>query len=62
MRYALRERGLFLDTGLGKTVCQLEWARQCAEHSNGRALILTPLAVTRQIEREGLRFGYQIRV
>lgn len=54
--------GLFLDTGLGKTVCQIEWARQCAEQSNGRALILTPLAVTRQIEREGLRFGYQIRV
>lgn len=54
--------GLFLDTGLGKTPCELEWARQCAEKSNGRALILTPLAVARQIEREGLRWGYQIRV
>ncbi len=54
--------GLFLDTGLGKTACQLEWARQCAEASNGRALILTPLAVARQIEAEGKRFGYDIRV
>lgn len=54
--------GLFLDTGLGKTACELEWARQCAEASNGRALILTPLAVARQIEAEGKRFGYQIRV
>lgn len=54
--------GAFLDTGLGKTMVELEWARQCAEKSNGRALILTPLAVARQIEREGLRFGYPIRV
>lgn len=54
--------GLFLDTGLGKTACQIEWARQCAEKSNGRALILTPLAVARQIEREGQRWGYPIRV
>lgn len=54
--------GLFLDTGLGKTACELEWARQCAEQSNGKALILTPLAVARQIEAEGKRWGYQIRV
>lgn len=54
--------GLFLDTGLGKTACQLEWARQTAEKSNGRALILTPLAVARQIEREATRFGYKARV
>lgn len=54
--------GAFLDTGLGKTVVELEWSRQCAEASNGRALILTPLAVARQIEREGQRFGYPIRV
>lgn len=54
--------GLFLDTGLGKTACELEWARQTAERSNGMALILSPLAVARQIEREGRRFGYNIRV
>lgn len=54
--------GTFLDTGLGKTAVELEWARQCGEKTNGQALILTPLAVARQIEREGKRFGYRIRV
>jgi hypothetical protein len=54
--------GLFLDTGLGKTACELEWCRVAAETTNGRALILTPLAVARQIEREGQRWGYEIRV
>ncbi len=53
---------LFLDTGLGKTVCELEFARQTAAASNGIALILTPLAVARQIETEGRRFGYDCRV
>jgi hypothetical protein len=58
--FALRQgrAGLFLDTGLGKTLCQLEFCSVAAEASNGRALILTPLAVARQIEREGEAFGY----
>ena len=54
--------GLFLDTGLGKTAVQIEWARHAADATNGRALILTPLAVARQIEREGRRWGYEIHV
>lgn len=54
--------GLFLDTGLGKTACELEWASHAAEATNGRALILTPLAVARQIEAEGKRWGYDVRV
>ena len=54
--------GLFLDTGLGKTICELEYAIQAAEATNGRALILTPLAVARQIEREAARFGFGARV
>lgn len=49
--------GLFLDTGLGKTICELEWALQAGDATNGRALILTPLAVARQIEAEANRFG-----
>ena len=53
---------LFLDTGLGKTLCELEWCRKAAEASNGHALILTPLAVARQIEAEAKRFGYSARV
>lgn len=54
--------GVFLDTGLGKTLVQLEWCKHAIEHANGRALLMTPLAVARQIEREGKRFGYHVRV
>lgn len=63
-RLAIRRgrSGLFLDTGLGKTFCELEFAAQSARASNGRALILTPLAVAKQIEREAARFGYDARV
>jgi len=62
--FALRAggSGLFLDTGLGKTECQLEWCRHAAEASNGRALILTPLAVAWQTKRRADRWGYQARV
>ena len=64
VRFALRQgrAAMFLDTGLGKTRIQLEWCRHAAEASNGRALLLTPLAVARQIEREGLSLGYDVRV
>jgi hypothetical protein len=64
IEFALRagSSGMFLDTGLGKTACELEWCRQSAEATNGRALLLTPLAVARQIEREAHRWGYQARV
>jgi hypothetical protein len=54
--------GLFLDTGLGKTLVQLEYAEHARHTTNGKALILTPLAVAKQIEREGKRFGYDARV
>lgn len=54
--------GIFLDTGLGKTAIELEWCRHAAEATNGLALILTPLAVARQIEAEAHRWGYEARV
>lgn len=54
--------GLFLDTGLGKTLCELEWAKHAAAATNGMALILAPLAVAAQIAREGSKFGYAARV
>src|SRR6266705_3252169 len=43
--------GLFLDTGLGKTLVQLEYSEHARQTTNGMALILTPLAVAKQIER-----------
>jgi superfamily II DNA or RNA helicase len=54
--------GLFFDTGLGKTLCELEWSKHAAEATNGYALILAPLAVAGQIAREGVAFGYDARV
>ena len=50
---------LFLDTGLGKTAIQLEWARQVCEHTGGRVLILAPLAVSHQTVREAAKFGVE---
>lgn len=62
--FALRtgRAGIFLSTGLGKSLVQLEFSKHAAEATNGRALILTPLAVAMQFEREATRFGYDARV
>ena len=57
VRWALRKgrAAIFADTGLGKTLMQLEWARRISEH--GRVLVLAPLAVASQTVAEGRRFG-----
>lgn len=64
VEFALRmgASGVFLDTGLGKTEVQLEWCRHALEASNGRALILTPLAVAGQTRRRAERWGYEARI
>jgi hypothetical protein len=57
-RWAI-ERGraaIWLDTGLGKTACQLTWAQHVAEQA-GDVLILAPLAVSQQTVREGVTMG-----
>ena len=54
--------GLFLDTGLGKTECQLEWCRHAQDATNGRSLLLTPLAVAQQTRKRAERWGYEARV
>lgn len=63
IEYALSagKAALFLDTGLGKSLCELEWARQVAEETNKPSLILTPLAVAGQMIREGHKFGIDAR-
>ena len=48
---------IFAECGLGKTGMQLEWARQVAEHTGGKVLVLAPLAVAAQTEREAVKFG-----
>jgi hypothetical protein len=57
--WALRRgrAAIFADCGLGKTPMQLVWAENVVRHTNGRVLILTPLAVGGQTVREGEKFG-----
>ena len=61
--FALRrgKSAAFLDTGLGKSLIELEFARQCAEETGKPSLILTPLAVAGQMVREGQKFGIDAR-
>lgn len=63
-RWALSrgKAALFEDCGLGKTPQQLEWAHQVAKESNRPVLILAPLAVSKQTEREGEKFDIPVKV
>lgn len=56
--WALRKgrAAIFADTGLGKTIMQLQWA----ERSGAHALILAPLAVAKQTVREAERWGIKV--
>ena len=64
VKWALKKgkSALFLDTGLGKTLCQLEFANQVCKHENGKALILAPLAVSKQTKKEGEKFGIEVTI
>lgn len=53
---------LFLDTGLGKTICQLSWADEVHKHTGKNVLILAPLAVSVQTKREGKKFGIDVNI
>jgi DNA modification methylase/superfamily II DNA or RNA helicase len=48
---------VFLDTGLGKTFIQLEWARLLGEQT----LIVAPLSVARQTVREAKKIDIDVR-
>jgi len=51
---------VFADCGLGKTFVQLTWAENVARKTNGRVLILTPLAVSFQTIKEGVKIGVEV--
>lgn len=53
---------VFADCGLGKTPIQLSWAHQVHRHTKGKVLILAPLAVAGQTEREAHKFGYTAKI
>lgn len=48
---------LFEDCGLGKSPQELVWAQNVCQHTGKPVLILTPLAVTFQMEAEAAKFG-----
>ena len=48
---------LFEDCGLGKTFQQLVWAENIVRKTNGRVLIVTPLAVSHQTKKEAEKIG-----
>lgn len=51
---------VFADCGLGKTFVQLTWAENVARYTEGRVLILTPLAVAFQTVAEGEKLGVEV--
>ena len=53
---------LFEECGLGKTLQQLEWSRQVADHTGLPVLILTPLSVSHQTVTEAGKFGIEARI
>jgi len=63
VKWALRcgRAAVFADCGLGKTIMQLEWARVLSERKGMPVLILAPLVVAEQTEREAAKFGIHAR-
>ncbi len=48
---------IFADCGLGKTIMQLSWANAVYTLTNKKVLILAPLSVVKQTEKEAKKFG-----
>lgn len=51
--------GAFLDTGLGKTNVELEFADAASKETKKPSLVLAPLCVSHQINREAEKFNFQ---
>lgn len=64
VRWALKKGRacIFAGCGLGKTLCQLEWAYRIHLHTGGNVLIVAPLTVADQTRREAEKFGYTAKV
>lgn len=53
-------RALFESFGLGKTIQEIEFCHQAAEHCGGRALIVLPLGVKQEFTRDAVEIlGYE---
>ncbi len=53
---------LFLECGLGKTLIQLEWAKQVHARTRMPVVVHTPVGVRRQTQRESVKFGIDCEV
>lgn len=64
VKWALKKGrcALFEDTGLGKTLQQLEFAYQINKKENEPVLILAPLSVSIQTSRMGEKFDYKVNI
>lgn len=49
------------DCGLGKSLIELAFAQNIVEKTNGNTLLLTPIAVGAQMEREAEKFGIEAK-
>lgn len=54
------KHAVFADCGLGKTIMELETATQIVRHTNKPVLILAPLVVVAQTQREAEKFGFDL--
>jgi len=52
----------FAACGLGKTLLELVKAQNIVQYTNGRVLILTPIAVAQQFATEGQKFGIEVKL
>ncbi len=52
---------IFADTGMGKTIMQLEWAEKVSQKTGGKVIILAPLAVSEQTIEEGAKFEIEVK-
>ena len=52
---------IFADCGLGKTPMELVWADNVVKKTNGKVILLTPLAVSQQTIRESEKFSIQAK-
>ena len=64
VKWAVRKgrAAIFADCGLGKTPMQLQWAQMVSDHTNKPVLIVAPLAVAKQTQREGVKFDVPVTV
>lgn len=52
---------IFADCGLGKSLLELAFAENVVRKTNGNVLLLTPIAVGAQMEREAEKFGIEAK-